>query len=221
VLVCALGAPERVAAFSLRGDDDGDRSRQFGNVCHVQSNVLSHVDGRGFRSAYLRVVGPAVFENAGGSEYIPYRFTGKRSGAEIRVVTLAYCLTTNIANITDLQQNGADSTFTDDNYIGFKFTLTEAAGGLASGPHEFKIGSGEFPVSNTQPTANAGPDDGVASASTVTLDGSGSDANDEGQSLTVNDGIADSEADTVSITVSDVTPPEVADRDNDNDNDQP
>jgi hypothetical protein len=139
-----------------------------------------------------------------------------------------------------------------DDYIGFKFTLKEPAGGLAAGPHEYKIGSGEFPVSNTQPTANAGPDDGVASASTVTLDGSGSDANDEGQSLTyvwtqtsgadvslsslttagptftaptlaigvpeetlvfsltVNDGIAVSEADTVSITVSDVTPPEVA-----------
>jgi predicted metalloenzyme YecM len=105
---------------------------------------------------------------------------------------------------------------------------------------------------NTPATAGAGADQNVASAASVTLDGSGSDANDVSQSLTyvwtqtsgtdvslssltaegptftaptlaigdadvvlefslvVNDGIASSVADIVSITVSDVTPPEVA-----------
>jgi outer membrane autotransporter protein len=102
--------------------------------------------------------------------------------AEITIEQLEACFDEQISN---LEQNGANGTFETDNYIGFKFTLDAPVGELEAGPHEFKIGSGEFPVpgSNTQATADAGPDQSVASEAPVTLDGTGSSDPDIGQTL--------------------------------------
>jgi hypothetical protein len=173
---------------------------------------------------------------------------------EITPEDIADCIDTDPSNIKTFMADGPDGSYAEDNYIGFKFTVEvdTTTGFLADTPYEYFVGSGAFPVSNTPATAHAGPDQNVASSASVTLDGSGSKANDVGQSLaytwtqtigtkvslftpttagptftaptlamgvaeeilvfslTVNDGIANSDAETVSITVSDVTKPEVA-----------
>jgi hypothetical protein len=129
------------------------------------------------------VDGPSytTYFHAGGSGYFEDEIYYSQP---ISKYELALCLDTEETNITNFEQNGADETYATDNYMGFKFTLAVAAGNLSAGPHEYRIGSGEMPFSNTPATADAGPDDGVASAANVTLDGSGSNANDAGQSLT-------------------------------------
>jgi hypothetical protein len=173
---------------------------------------------------------------------------------EITPEDIADCIDTDPSNIKTFMADGPDGSYEEDNYIGFKFTVgvNTTTGFVTGETYEYFVGSGEFPVSNTPATAHAGPDQTVASAASVTLDGSGSDANDVDQSLgyvwmqtsgtevslttpttagptftaptlaigvieetlvfslTVNDGIADSVADTVSITVRDMTPPDAA-----------
>ncbi|MEH6740603.1 MAG: autotransporter outer membrane beta-barrel domain-containing protein [Sulfitobacter sp.] len=56
------------------------------------------------------------------------------------------------AAISQLSQNGADGTYATDNYMGFKFDLAVAAGGLAAGTHEFKVGSGTLPPAPIEDT---------------------------------------------------------------------
>lgn len=68
-------------------------------------------------------------------------------GDKITADRIAYCLDTTTDNIVNLQTNGADGTFAEDDYIGFTFTLKNAAGGLSAGAHEYKIGSGSMPSS--------------------------------------------------------------------------
>ena len=80
-------------------------------------------------------------------------------------------------------------------------TLLTPAGGLAAGDHEYKIGTGSLLPSNTAPTANAGPDQIVAAADPVTLDGSGSSDPDTGHTLTY----AWSQTSGASVALSDTT----------------
>ena len=168
-----------------------------------------------------------------------------------------------ITGITSFVSDGANGTFATDDFVGITFRGTSTADGNT---YDYTIGASGAATTvsvntrvlvpgNTAPTANAGPDQGVASGAGVTLDGSASDANDAGQGLTytwsqtsgpttalsstsvagptltaptlaigaadavliyqliVNDGIEDSSADTVTITVSapvDVTRPSVS-----------
>jgi len=102
----------------------------------------------------------------------------------ITTAVIADCLGVAESNVQSLIQNGPDGTYETDDYIGFVFTLLTPAGGLTAGEHEYKIGKGSLLPTNTAPTANAGPDQTVAAAASVTLDGSGSSDPDAGQTLT-------------------------------------
>ena len=100
---------------------------------------------------------------------------------EISEDFLAMCLGGTV--VTNLEQSGADldvvvaDSYANDNVMGFKFVSE----GIA---YEYKIGSGTLPTTNTAPTANAGPDQtSVASAATVTLDGTGSSDPDTDDTL--------------------------------------
>ena len=100
---------------------------------------------------------------------------------EISEDFLAMCLGGTV--VTNLEQSGADldvvvaDSYANDNVMGFKFVSE----GIT---YEYKIGSGTLPTTNTAPTANAGPDQtSVASAATVTLDGTGSSDPDTDDTL--------------------------------------
>ncbi|MDF3414656.1 hypothetical protein HKX54_09345 [Sulfitobacter sp. M57] len=90
-------------------------------------------------------------------------------------------------DVTSLKQDGADGTFVSDTYMGFSFTTTAAS---KIDPARYPAGSYKFGRSgsgtpqNTAPTADAGKSRKVSSAAKVGLDGTASDANDEGQKLT-------------------------------------
>lgn len=88
---------------------------------------------------------------AGGSKW---NLGNIEQGTSVSASSLATCLNTPAANILYLSQDGADGSWSTDNYIGFKFELGTAAGGLSAGWHEFKIGSGtlELAVSVTSVT---------------------------------------------------------------------
>ena len=61
---------------------------------------------------------------------------------DLNVTELAMCLSTTVDNITNFADTGADAaTFAAQTYMGFSFTLTEAAGGLDAGPHEYSVGT--------------------------------------------------------------------------------
>ena len=97
-----------------------------------------------------------------------------------------------ISGITNFVSDGANGTFASDDFVGITFRGTSNADGNT---YDYTIGASGATTTvsvntrvlvptNTPPTANAGPDQGVASGAAVTLDGSGSNANDAGQSLT-------------------------------------
>ncbi|HEY9039000.1 MAG TPA: Ig-like domain-containing protein [Roseovarius sp.] len=155
-----------------------------------------------------------------------------------------------LTNVTNLVSDGANGTYGTDDFVGVRFRGTANSNGLT---YDYEIGASgvsttvfvntRAQVLNTAPSANAGADQTVGPAATVTLTGAASDANDVGQTLTyawtqtggpavalagamtvtpgftaptlvagapdaalvfslvVNDGIEDSAADTVLITV--------------------
>jgi len=97
-------------------------------------------------------------------------------------------------NVTNLQQNGADGTLLTDDYIGATWSAFDPALGQNVDCRAEIVGRVNTVVNlgctvtaptNTAPTANAGPDQTVASATApVTLNGSGSSDLDAGQNLT-------------------------------------
>lgn len=95
-----------------------------------------------------------------------------------------------------LVQKGADAlSFGQQTYMGFGYRST--SGGWV----EFIIGSGTLEPTNSVPTANAGPDQStVASAATVSLDGSGSSDPDAGDTLTYAWTQTDSSGTTVTLS---------------------
>jgi hypothetical protein len=66
-------------------------------------------------------------------------------GSAVTAAGLSACVD---GTVIGLEQNGADGTFATDAYIGIKFTVTS---GPLVGNHEYKIGSGSFPVTDTTP----------------------------------------------------------------------
>ncbi|UWP97042.1 hypothetical protein K3X48_15515 (plasmid) [Aliiroseovarius crassostreae] len=114
----------------------------------------------------------------------------------------------NITGITNYVSDGANGTYAADDFVGVSFT-----GQYGGQWYDYEIGvkgaSGTQLVNsrvaatppNTTPTADAGSAQTVASASSITLDGSGSDANDAGQSLTY----AWTQTAGTSVTLSDTT----------------
>ncbi|TRD14193.1 PKD domain-containing protein [Palleronia caenipelagi] len=96
--------------------------------------------------------------------------------------------------VSDLVSDGANGTYENDDFVGIKFKATSAADGQrysytigASGANNTELVNTRTVVvspPNTPPTANAGPDDTVASGGSYTLDASASDPNDPFQTLT-------------------------------------
>ena len=132
--------------------------------------MIANVWGRGY--VRVRKKGPVIYiGTAGGIEWKSSVFHDPGYGS-ITSSVIAECLDTDVTNIINLQQNGANGTYATDTYIGFSFNLAVAAGGFAAGFHEYALTASS---SNTAPTANAGTPQTVASGtSPVTLNGSGS-----------------------------------------------
>lgn len=185
---------------------------------------------------------------AGGTYFVNNTITSKPGGAITVADLLNDC---DFSSVTIVQQNGADGTYASDSYMGITFRgvtngetdMYEYEIGISGQSSTVRINSRVLVPANTPPSSNAGPDQNVASAASVSLDGTGSSANDTGQSLTyawtqtaggavsmtgattatpsftahtltagsadqvlnfqlvVNDGVEDSPADTVQITV--------------------
>ena len=128
----------------------------------------------------ISVLAPSRTQKAGFTVFDQLQVTSG-TDQEISEDFLAMCLGGTV--VTNLEQSGADldvvvaDSYANDNVMGFKF-VSEGK------PYEYKIGSGTLPTTNTAPTANAGPDQtSVASAATVTLDGTGSSDPDTDDTL--------------------------------------
>ena len=183
VLVWSLGLPAPSMAFSTDPlNNYSFYATRIGvdDECEVTGSIFTDDLGNREASVSLYNYSNGIGAAAGGSVF--HHAGAIINVAEITIEQLEACFDEQISN---LEQNGANGTFETDNYIGFKFTLDAPVGELEAGPHEFKIGSGAFPVpgSNTQATADAGPDQSVASEAPVTLDGTGSSDPDIGQTL--------------------------------------
>lgn len=145
-LITAIAfAPTAVFAFS--SSDDIKTTATLGScTVNIEVNTTS---GKAYVGVSANV--------AGGSYWINGEITpGKLSMSEAQ---LSSCLNTPVSNISGLSQDGANGTFAGDDYIGFRFSLTEAAGGLSAGVHEYKVGSGSLPSSG-----DGGPDVAVVNA---------------------------------------------------------
>ena len=142
---CALVCLMADAAAAFDASDEVNTREQFGPGCVVDREVdlTSSIT-----KAEVRLqVAPngAVISYAGGAYFTASFSVGNPSviltGISITTTQIANCLDTDVSNVTNLIQNGADGTFETDNYIGFVFTLTEDAGGFTAGTYEFKVGS--------------------------------------------------------------------------------
>ncbi|MFV8817231.1 PKD domain-containing protein [Haliea sp. E17] len=127
--------------------------------------------------------------SAGGTYYLGGSIQTSTGGPIMAGALASDC---DFSSVTIISQNGADSTYAADNYIGIVFEAI-TNGDTATYRYEVALAgatSTTFIITralvpgNTPPTANAGPDQSVASGAAVSLDGSGSSANDAGQSLT-------------------------------------
>lgn len=177
ILIVALACMSSSRAMAFDSGDDQNTTGAFGD-CRVQKRVIS-----GFGVAEVIVFDKSSLARPAGGKV--WAFGTMTTLSPLTRDVIADCLGVSLSDVPVLSQNGPDGTYGTDDYIGFKFTLLTAAGGLTAGEHEYKVGTGSLaPPSNTVPTADAGPNASVASAATVGLDGSGSDANDAGQSLT-------------------------------------
>ncbi|AGI66989.1 hypothetical protein OAN307_c12960 [Octadecabacter antarcticus 307] len=100
---------------------------------------------------------------SGGSYWNAY--DGKTHVQGITKHIIADCLMTDASNVTMLTNIGANAaSYTDQIYMGFAFRLTNAAGGLAKGNHEYFI-STMPPPDTTAPTVTlTGPSEIVTGA---------------------------------------------------------
>ena len=122
---------------------------------------------------------PVAF--AGGNQWVDAAIDTRFQGPVTRA-KVASCLGLAEGDVEITDEDGADGTFATDTYVGFTFTTSvdSTYPAYPAGTYEFAV---EEAPANTAPTANAGPDQTVASAAAVTLDGTGS-SDPEGQALT-------------------------------------
>lgn len=96
-----------------------------------------------------------------------------------------------LSDVTSFTSDGANGTFASDDFMGVSFRATDNRDsktydyvfGLSGATNTVLVNT-RTEVANTPATANAGPDQTVASGVSVTLTGAGSSANDLGQALT-------------------------------------
>ena len=93
------------------------------------------------KSAFLILRNDGVFTTGGDFWESATRTTYWAFLGEVTAARVAMCLVTDIQNITNVTQKGADAaSFAEQEYMGFSFTLTEDAGGLNAGSHAYYIG---------------------------------------------------------------------------------
>ena len=171
VFVHALGVSP-AAAFTgpskYDGWDLGDAATNKGCYVAAYANTAMYggVDITDYTPTYA--VGAPW---AGGSGWDRGSFYSAPDGP-ITEAKIEACLWAPAGTVTNLVQNGADAaSFADQAYMGFSFELTDAAGGLAAGYHQFYIGTppplaptdlvatpgvGQVSVAFTAPTATGG-----------------------------------------------------------------
>ncbi|WP_207766600.1 hypothetical protein, partial [Yoonia maritima] len=130
------------------------------------------------------------FSGNGGSSGSNYWFGGSIDSWPNDITAASVESNCGITGIQNFVSDGANGTFASDDFMGVRFRGTH--GGTV---YDYEIGikgvSSTVLVNarvaapvNTAPTADAGTAQNVASGASVTLDGSGSDAQDAGQTLT-------------------------------------
>jgi len=135
VLVYALSAPAPAVAFTA-GDNKGEYI-PFGQCGVERTEYMTY----GLAGVFLEVSDEdMVFSMAAGGTYFE-SFEEIAGTPSFGADDIATCLGVDEANIINLVQNGADGAFEEDNYIGFKFTLTIATPGFQPGEYEYKIGT--------------------------------------------------------------------------------
>ena len=171
-VISAVVAWSGGAATAFVGHESTITRYTFGS-CEVVTHLRTHFIDDEIGTGTVNIDG-GMNGTAGGAYWYQQVRKGNGWATAITANNITSCLGTTISNITNLTQKGADAaSFAAQKYMGFSFTLTEAAGGLAAGYHAYIIG-------NRAPTANAGTDQtSVASAAPVTLDGSGSTDQDD------------------------------------------
>lgn len=179
-----LAATQMVPTGALSfttGDDVSDQTISLGS-CNARKyvSVSSQVGFVVLYGTETQLAGGAYFETGGviSTYYNP-----------VSEDVIASCLGTTADKITGLTQDGADGTFESDTYIGFTFTLTEAAGGMDAGT--FTLSTEGNPPDSTAPVLTpptdqtASTDSGKATAALdVTSLGSGTDDTDSSVTIT-------------------------------------
>lgn len=127
-----------------------DDSRSIDEVFGNNGCIISKYFSSGEQSAwvYLNTGNSILYDSDAG-----YWDTGskKQSGSPIDEYVIAECLGTQGENIAGLVQKGADaSSFGEQEYMGFAFTLLKESGGLGVGLHEYFVGSA--PATVTTPS---------------------------------------------------------------------
>ena len=196
VIGCVGGVPTLGAAFT-----ESEAALNMPWAGSINCSVERHVDiVRREAWVYIEDYRTNVTADAGGAYYENGNIT---TNTPITAEVLAACLGIAASDVTNLYQKGPSAqTFEEETYIGFKFRLSvEAFDKPAGEVHEYKVGSGSFPITNWAPTANAGGDKtAVAAGTTVTLDGSGSSDPDTGDTLSYTWAQTDSTGTTVTLS---------------------
>lgn len=173
-LAVTLQNPNPVYAY-VPGDEQGNGNTTSFGTCTLRRD-LENANSR----ALLWLVEPD--EMAGGTFFNNGTITP--ANGSISAASIEGCIGAGVGTVAVTAQNGADGSFATDDDSSFSFTLSTAVTGFGVGTHTYSLVSGSsFTASTSAPTANAGTDQIVASAASVTLDGSTSDANDVAQSL--------------------------------------
>jgi len=163
VIACAVWLPSATAAFTA----DEYKTLPIGTCI-----ALAEVDV-GLSSAIV-----SLFHTGMGGVDAGGAYWGVGGGLIIRSpITegiLENCLGLPAGGVANLVQTGADSnkTFSTQTYMGFSFTLTDIAEEAFPGVY---VEGDTYPsyIGTPPPTADAGPDQTVASGATVTLDVAG------------------------------------------------
>ncbi|WP_162617697.1 PKD domain-containing protein [Yoonia maritima] len=147
------------------------------------------------------------FSGNGGSSGSNYWFGGNISAWPGDITSASIESTCGISNIQNFVSDGANGTFASDDFMGVRFrgthggTVYDYEIGIKGASSTALVNTRVAAPANTAPTADAGTAQNVASGAAVTLDGSGSDAQDAGQTLTY----AWSQIGTPAVTLSDAT----------------
>ncbi len=156
-------------------------------VGHSCSFTAFHDLPTGESQVSFTVTGVVQSQSSGGNYWLGSAITSWPGGDILASSVETQC---GISGITNFVSDGANGTYASDDFMGVTFRGVSDADGRTydyvfgiSGAATTVLVNSRSEVVNTPPTAEAGPAQTVGSGATVNLDGSGSDANDPGQTL--------------------------------------